>query len=110
MYCNPTKIYNEVVGRLLTLQNDFELTIDSAFSVKYCCVNNLSNRKREQKYIEINKSKIASNSIEVKVIIKKEEKEYLFCKRYDDFEDSISDKVYQDVKNFIDMKEVGGKK
>ena len=110
--CQKLRIKNEryqkVFHSVRLLLKEFELTMDKVFYGKCCYQKESSKQKSEQRYIEINKDKIMNDSIEIQLILKNDEKEYLFCKEYDEPENDLCKKICEDIKVFIDMKGLGG--
>lgn len=95
--------YEEIFIALLDLKKSFELLIDQSF-----CVSHLLNLKLKSGYISINKAKITSSGIEIKVKMELENKEYVFCKAYENFcENKLSEKISSDVREYIEMKMEG---
>lgn len=62
--------------------------------------------ERDIHYERIEKTKIAKKAIEVKVTIMLEDKEYMICKTYDDFEENELEKtVCKHIKEYVESKE-----
>lgn len=91
--------YYEVFMKLIGIGQEFELIIDRVFCAKFYSVS-----KIEREYVGIDKSKILSNSVEIRFKVEVEKNEYIFCKEYDNFEDRLSERVCKDVKQFIKIK------
>lgn len=98
---NKNEKYNQIFMELLGIGQKFELSIDSVFYAKYISIDNV-----EKRYIQVDKSKITSAFLEVRVTIEYNEDEYLFCKEYPNLENELSKRVYKDVKAFMKMKKI----
>lgn len=102
------EIYVNVFEKLKGITQNFELIIDRTFFAKFLLGN--SKTKERCEYIGIDKNKIISNYIEVKITIMSENDEYVFCKQYNIFEIELLEKLCNDVKEIILVKKLGGKK
>lgn len=93
--------YHEIFIGLSGMGENFELIIDRIYYAKYCGKGN-----PVRKYVEINKSIITSNFIEIKITIENKENTYLFCKKYDVLDNQLSTKIFKDVRAFMDKKNI----
>lgn len=100
MLKNKNEKYHDIFKVLIGLGLKIELLVDQSFFASF-----LSKQEIKWEYVGINKSKIISPRIEIKVKIESENKEYIFYKEYVDFqENKLSEKICNDVKKFIKMK------
>lgn len=91
--------YYEIFMTLIGLRQKMELLADQSFFATF-----LSKSEIERRYVGINKVKIKSQKIEIRIEIESENKEYVFCREYDDFEESgLAEKICNDVKKYINM-------
>lgn len=74
--------YHEIFMALIKIGKNFEIVIDQVFYGVFL--------KPEVKceYSGINKIKIVSKTIEIRIKFESDENEYIFCKEYGDFEES----------------------
>lgn len=101
------KIHGEIFCGLIRITQNFELTTDRTFFTKFLLEDSVPKGRSE--YIGIDKNKIISNYIEVKITIMSKNDEYVFCKQYNIFEIELLEKLCNDVKEIISMKKLGGK-
>ena len=60
----------------------------------------------EIQYIGMNKDKIVSKDIEIKIEFKMVENAFVFCKGYKEFEDDdLVHTIFSDINNYIETKE-----
>ena len=96
------KKYIAIYTKLISIGLYFDLIIDRVF-----CASFNSTSEVEYHYIGIDKNKIASKSIEIRISFESDNKEYIFCKEYDDFEEgTLLETVYKDVKKFKSIKKL----
>lgn len=94
--------YNEILKALIELEFQFKLLIDQVFLATFF------DSKIEYGYITINKDNIISKKIELKITISFGNKEYIYCKEYDDFEDeNLIGTIQRDIKKYIKHKNDG---
>jgi hypothetical protein len=96
------KKYDKIVQGLLELGIEFELIIDRIYYVKFSRPNVI-----EKYYLSLNKSQILKQSIEVKITTQYCNREYSFCKEYENLEDDLSKRVGSDIKKYFSMKNRG---
>lgn len=101
MLRRKNKKYDEVFMGLMGMLQNFELVIDGIYYAKCFLMPQI-----EREYSRIEKNRIVSNSVEVKITIELGENEYTFCKEYDDFEYRLFERVKKDMKNFIKKKKI----
>lgn len=94
--------YNEIFTMLKRLGYQFELLIDQVY---FACFSLKSEIRHE--YVGINKEKIMSKKIEVKMTLISSEKEYIFCKEYTDFRDEkLVENIQRDIKKYAGIKKI----
>lgn len=106
---NKQKKYKEIVTDILIKGMNFDavdVLIDNVFH-GYCSY--LDNEPKECEYIAFDKEKIVSNFIEIKILLKKDSKEYVFYKKYN-IENQLLDRVNKDINAFLRTKKLGGLK
>lgn len=101
MLRNKNEKYHEIFMALIGLGHSFEFLADQSFFASFLLKPEI---KRE--YISINKAKIISTKLEIKVKIESENKEYIFCKEYDFEKSKLSEMIRNDVKKYIKMKKI----
>lgn len=102
MLRNKNEKYHKVFKALISLGQNFELLIDQSYFALFSL-----NSEKKCEYIGINTTKIASSNIEIRVKLESENKEYIFCKEYEDIENSnLPEKIFSDIKKYVMMKKV----
>lgn len=100
--------YNTILMELDLLRYQYMLSIDQFYYSYYLIKdeNGESVEKRETIYQKIVKNKIARKEIEVKVTIALDNREYMICKIYDNFEEKELEKtICKNIREYIEMKE-----
>lgn len=95
--------YNEIANALAVLGINFELLADQSFEALFS-----PKAPMECAYVGINKNAITSDRLGVRIKIVLENKEYVYCKVYDNFlYAGFTEKIINDVKEYMKMKETG---
>jgi len=94
--------YNEIFMALVGLGYGFEVIIDQVFLASFSLKAEI-----EREYIGLVKEKIMSNKLEMRITLVSDEKEYIFCKEYSDFEDEkLIENIRKDIKKYIRVKKI----
>ena len=94
--------YNEIFMALVGLGYGFEVLIDQVFFASFSLRTEI-----EREYIGLIKEKIMSKKIEMRITLISDEKEYVFCKEYSDFEDEkLIENIRKDIKKYIRVKKI----
>lgn len=94
--------YNEIFMALVGLGYGFEVIIDQVFWASFSLKAEI-----EREYIGLVKEKIMSNKLEMRITLVSDEKEYIFCKEYSDFEDEkLIENIRKDIKKYIRVKKI----
>lgn len=94
------KKYIEISMALVNLKYDFELLIDQSFAVIK------SSQGLRYEYIGLNRKKIITPGVDIRLVIKCDENEFIFSKQYKDMKDTkYAEIIWEDVKQYTDVKE-----
>lgn len=100
--------YTKILMELDLLRYQYTLFLDQ-FHYSYYLIKEKDGKTEEErntKYERIVKDKIARKTIEVKVTIILDNKDYMICKIYDNFEEKELEKtICKNIKEYIEMKE-----
>ena len=94
------KVYQEIFFALIFLKYNYELVADQTFHGYISFQGDtLLN------YIGINKGKILSKGVEVRIKIEAGDDEYVFCKEYENYEEEkLPEKIRDEVKQYIKLR------
>ena len=102
MLKKKNSIYIKMIMSLDIFGQSFEFVVDESFFVS-CLLNS----EPESGYISINKDKIVSPKLEIKLKFESENEEYVFCKEYDDYtNDKLPEIISDDVKKYMEIKKI----
>ena len=94
------KKYIEISMALVNLKYDFELLIDQSFAAIK------SSQGLRYEYIGLNRKKIITPGVDIRLVIKCDENEFIFSKQYKDMKDTkYAEIIWEDVKQYTDVKE-----
>lgn len=94
------KKYIEISNALVNLKYDFELLIDQSFAAIK------SSQGLRYEYIGLNRKKIITPGVDIRIVIKCDENEFIFSKQYKDMKDTkYAEIIWEDVKQYTDVKE-----
>lgn len=94
--------YNEIFMTLIGLGYKFEVLIDQVFFASFFLKSEI-----KCEYIGLIKEKIMSKKIELRMTLISDDKEYVFCKEYSDFEDEkLLENIRKDIRKYIRVKKI----
>lgn len=101
MLQKKNEIYHQIFSAIKGIGCSFKLEIDQMFIVDFKMESDA-----EIQYIGMNKDKIVSKDIEIKIEFKMVENAFVFCKGYKEFEDDdLVHTIFSDINNYIETKE-----
>lgn len=96
------KKYKQIFSMINRLGYNYELLIDQMFWAGITSDSTYGNM-----YVGINKDKLANRQIELKITLMMDNMEYIFCKKYNDFEEKkLIQTIKKDVKSYITNKDI----
>lgn len=95
--------YNDIFKELKTIKQSFELRLDGSYFAKYRTMDNI-----EEGYIEIDKNKVTSDVIEVRILFENDVKKYVYYKIYPVKDKDLPLKVCEEVESFMVKKGLKG--
>lgn len=94
--------YNEIFMTLIGLGYKFEVLIDQVFFASFSLKSEI-----ECEYIGLIKEKIMSKKIELRMTLISDDKEYVFCKEYSDYEEEkLIENIRKDIRKYIRVKKI----
>lgn len=97
------EIYNKIFTALAGTELVCELLIDKVFFVNY----KSSESVIKGVYVELDEDKVVNQKIEVRIRIESKDKDYVFCKEYENFQVAgLENVICDDVDDYIKIKNI----